>query len=598
MRSRLRTKILLSVGCLILAVLGTSTFVHIQSFKRNFIEAVELRSEALVQGMVQSVKDNYKFSPHIESLLMSLSLKCIQLYDLNKEKGIVHLSVVNSAGIIVAHNDNTLWNSPIENPQLLAGLERRQRSTILIGTIYHTLIPMFGEDNRYLGSIDVGTHKYVVDEKIEESLIHTVELFIVSLLLSVLILSFLIHLIITKPIRQLVAVARKVARGELVQTIHIGNNKNITLHGKKIAPNEIGALVAAFYDMIGYLQDVARAATHIAEGDLSQEVSPRSENDVLGLAFQRMSEYLHNMASVATAIAEGDLRQEIQPASEHDVLGMAFHNLKSLRHMIRQIIEEAHKVRHVSESFSQISGEMASGAEQTFQRTETASSNSRQVSANMHMIASATEELFASIREISHNTSHVMNVVSIAVNTADTAKTKITDLETTSQEIGEIVKVITAITQQTNLLALNATIEASRAGEYGKGFTVVAHEIKELSREIAVLAEDIIHKVETMQVVNKDVAKSITDVSTSIHQAHDTSHSITTAVEEQANTTQEISRNISEASHGSSEVSAMIADVAAVTQETMKRAMNVRQFAEELATLSDQMHQLVKVFKI
>ncbi len=72
-------------------------------------------------------------------------------------------------------------------------------------------------------------------------------------------------------------------------------------------------------------------------------------------------------------------------------------------------------------------------------------------------------------------------------------------LGTSSQEIGDVIKVITSIAEQTNLLALNATIEAARAGEAGKGFAVVASEVKELAQETAKATEDIARRVEAIQ---------------------------------------------------------------------------------------------------
>ena len=596
MKSSLRTKILLSVGLIIFVVLGTSAFVNIQVLKQGYLEALVWRSEALSQGMMTNILYKQKRNPDIPVVLDSLAIDCIQLYEANKAKHVAHVAIIDPSGVIASHNDKAFWKTPVQSPGLLTALQRHAQTAVLDGSTYHTLIPIVGTNGVYLGAFDIGVPKSAIDQKIYSVLLRSGGLFGLFLILTFFAISVLVHLLVTKPIRDLVSVGKQIARGELVQTLQTSKENNISL--KKKASDEIAALTVVFHDMVIYLQDMAHAATRIASGDLSQEITPRSDNDVLGTAFQRMSTYLNQMASVATAIADGDLRHEIQPNTTQDVLGQAFYNMKSLRQAISHIMTESEHIRDASKAISQISVQMTADAEQTSQRVQTVSAKSQQVNDNMHNVSTATEEMSSSIREIAHNAGDVMQVVTTAVDTATAANTTIRDLEIRSQEIGEIVKVITTITQQTNLLALNATIEAARAGESGKGFAVVAHEIKELSREIAVSADDIIHKIETMQSSTAGATEAITKVLTSIHQVQEFSQSISSAVEEQAVTTNEISRNLADASAGSDEVTQAMTDVAAVTHNTMERVLNVQHAAEELATLADQLQQLLGKFQV
>ena len=301
--------------------------------------------------------------------------------------------------------------------------------------------------------------------------------------LSVVIIWFVIilgiyALILVKPLGALAAAAEKTAEGDIF--CHIPDTRSL---------DEIGTLARAFHNLILYIQEMAAAATEIAQGNLSRQIHPRSPGDVLGQAFQNMSTYLTEMATVATTIAEGDLRQDVRPKSEHDILGMAFQHINALRQLIGQILHGATQLSASSDELSQISNEMASETEQTSQQIHLVLENSQQISENVDAVAVSTEQFASNIREIAKNTDEVAQVTDTAVQIAAATNTTIEDLEIRSREINDVISVITTITQQTNLLALNATIEAARAGDAGKGFAVVAHEIKELSRETASSAE-------------------------------------------------------------------------------------------------------------
>ena len=166
---------------------------------------------------------------------------------------------------------------------------------------------------------------------------------------------------------------------------------------------------------------------------------------------------------------------------------------------------------------------------------------------NLQTVATATEEMNGSIKEIGINATEAAKVATDAVGTAKTTNSTVTKLGQASTEIGQVIKVITSIAQQTNLLALNATIEAARAGEAGKGFAVVANEVKELAKQTAKATEDITRMIEVIQTDTKGAVEAIGQISHVISRINDVSTTIATAVQEQTSVTNEISRNVSEA---------------------------------------------------
>lgn len=143
--------------------------------------------------------------------------------------------------------------------------------------------------------------------------------------------------------------------------------------------------------------------------------------------------------------------------------------------------------------------EMAANAKTTSQDSEIATNLSTEVAAGVQIVATNTEEMVASIKETSRSANESANMSKhTLVSTLETNKT-ISKLGISSQEIGNVIKVISSIAQQTNLLALNATIEAARAGDAGRGFSVVASEVKELAKQTAKATEDISNKITAVQ---------------------------------------------------------------------------------------------------
>ena len=408
-----------------------------------------------------------------------------------------------------------------------------------------------------------------------------------GVILAVLLATTYFALKMVRPLVALAQAARRIATGDV-------NLVLAQVHSR----DEIGRLAAEFQKMTAYMREMATAAANIAEGDLRQEIAPRSADDVLGNAFQRMSVYLKEMALVATAIADGNLRQEIQPRTEYDVLGTAFSHINAMRQTMRQIITGVAQLEHAAERLREISSQMASGAEQTSQQVQVVSSNSQQISHNVTAVSATIAQLAAGVREISRTVQNVTQMMTQGVAVMQSANAKIGKLETNSKEINQIIKMITAITQQTNLLALNATIEAARAGEVGKGFAVVAHEVKDLARETAVSTEDITRRVESIQSSTADVAASITQVTELVQQVHRFACAIDRAVIEQTATTNEIARNMTATAQESAEITLAITDVTTTAQAASEYADSVQEAAADLSHLARQLRQLVEKFQI
>ncbi|MCA9416472.1 MAG: PAS domain S-box protein, partial [Candidatus Omnitrophica bacterium] len=205
-----------------------------------------------------------------------------------------------------------------------------------------------------------------------------------------------------------------------------------------------------------------------------------------------------------TIIQLGDEKLDLQANavlnSEGDIAGyqVCWSVVTTQKEVESQLTDAVERLQTSAVTLKEVSTSMAAAAEETSNQSSVVSSAAEQVNANMSTVASAAEEMTSSIKEISTNASEAARVSQEAVTVANTTNDTINSLGERSEEIGNVIKVISSIAQQTNLLALNATIEAARAGEAGKGFAVVANEVKELAKQTAQATEDISQKIEAI----------------------------------------------------------------------------------------------------
>ncbi len=215
--------------------------------------------------------------------------------------------------------------------------------------------------------------------------------------------------------------------------------------------------------------------------------------------------------------------------------------------------------------------------------------SSRDVSSAVSAIASSIEEMYASLREVSQHTSRGTDVTRSATKQADATTHTIKDLRLSTKEISEVVNLIKGIADQTHILSLNAAIEAAGAGESGKGFTIVAHEVKDLARRTATATQTIGKKIKAMQHSTDSVIQTITAVVDTINETHEIMSSIAASVEEQTVTINEISKNIVETSDFAESVTHTLENTIELEKDVQKKldetSSDARKIAAEAKTV-------------
>jgi PAS domain S-box-containing protein len=260
-----------------------------------------------------------------------------------------------------------------------------------------------------------------------------------------------------------------------------------------------------------------------------------------------------------------------------------------------------HSVANVVETSAARSGDVRAAAQrqaQTANRAQeqltAAAAASRQALSGAETVASATEELSASIAEIGRQVTDASSISQTATQETERTNGIIQTLAGAADRIGQVVNLINNIAGQTNLLALNATIEAARAGEAGKGFAVVATEVKSLASQTAKATDEISEQIAAVQTETARAVEAIRKVTDVISRVQSINTQIAASVEQQDAATREIARTVQQGVTGTRGISQTLDTVASGMSESATLAHTVQGASDDLARQSETLRQEVK----
>ncbi len=323
----------------------------------------------------------------------------------------------------------------------------------------------------------------------------------------------LVTLSITRPVLLAVDVARKIAKGELDQTV------------KSTSRDEMGWLLHELKEMIASLRQMAGVAQRIAAGDLAVEVRSQSEKDVLGNAF---SDMVVKLSQIIGEVREGA-----------DALSSA-----------------TAQVSASSQSLSQGTSEQAASVEET---------------------TSSLEQMNASITQNAEHSSQMEQMVVKSAKEVEEGSKAVTETVEAMKAIAEKISIIDEIAYQTNLLALNAAIEAARAGEHGKGFAVVATEVRKLAERSQTAAKEIGDLADSSVKVANRAWELLAALVPSIRKTADLVQEVAAASQEQSTGVAQINKAMSEVDQVTQRNATWAEELASTAQEMASQAEALQQ---------------------
>ena len=408
---------------------------------------------------------------------------------------------------------------------------------------------------------------------------------------------------LTRPLERLKDAASSVAKGDTEVTVEM-NRKD-----------ELGQLGVSFNAMVDSIREGNRQVREEKEKvEKAVQDAERAQ-----LEAQQYNEYLSRKVEVMLAemdrFAEGDLTVNLE-VERDDEIGKLFDGfnraVRQVHLMIEQMLEAVTTTSSSADQINVASESLATGAqEQSYQATEVAAAVEEMSSTIMEnaKLATSTSDLTNQCGEAAEKGGTVVSkTIEKMQQIADVVQLSagiIERLGESSQQIGEIISVINEIADQTNLLALNAAIEAARAGEQGKGFAVVADEVRKLAERTTDSTQQIAEMIKSIQAETEQAVVAMQDgrdrvdeglgladnaggaleeIVTNIHNVVDLVTQIATATEEQAQTSTSISQNV--------------VKISGLSSESAQGITEISGSAQQLNSLTAELNDLMRQFKL
>jgi methyl-accepting chemotaxis protein len=334
---------------------------------------------------------------------------------------------------------------------------------------------------------------------------------------------------------------------------------------------------------------VTQVMRQIAAGQLDADVTPYEGRDEVGDMARALTVFRDN--------ARARRKLEMQSQVDRDRELMRQDRLEELVATFRDVTGRVQSsLTSDMQAMKDAAAHLSAVGSSAAQESDKAVASSRQMDMNMRSVGSVVDDLSRAVRELAGQAHATRDMVTRATDVAAQTNTNVTTLSSAAERIGTVVNLIRAVAEQTNLLALNATIEAARAGEAGRGFAVVASEVKSLAGQTAKATDEIASQVSGIQTSTTQAVAAISTITSTIDEIARLIDALSAAVETQENSARSISQSIDKATQESTLVARGLAHVGETIGETNTQAQQVNVVSTQVVALSDELARAVNDF--